>query len=210
MGRFVLFESYLVVASRSHLFSLRNLLREFCDCREQLLFVRTFEVLHLLAIKEGNEVWDCIHLESSRSISCHLCVHCRKHKVGVVISFGSCLEGWLDSHAWRTSWAPEVNHNTWEVFQNLLKLDVVDNLVNLSNLWLSTLSIWNIRSSSSKTTHASESLHKLVHHLWVHALHHVLHVGWYLWHSSSSSRWLSLSWLSLIVSSIDASRSLVS
>jgi len=96
--------------------ALGNFFTKLGDCCEERLFVRALEVLELLAVKEENEIWDCVYLELHGSVSGNLSVHSGEYKIWVVVCLCCTLISWLDSHARRASWAPEVNDQAGTLF----------------------------------------------------------------------------------------------
>jgi hypothetical protein len=72
------------------------------------LFIGALEVLMYLTVEEGNEIWDAGDLVSLWCILYLRCITSSEDEVWVFVSLGSCLECWLNSHAWWTRWAPEI------------------------------------------------------------------------------------------------------
>jgi hypothetical protein len=81
--------------------------------REKRWLISSLKVLELLSIEEGNEIWDGVDLESLSSILRLLSVDSCEHQILIIIRLGSSLESWLDAHAWRASWGPEIDNETW-------------------------------------------------------------------------------------------------
>ena len=122
MVGFELFEIKLFVGVSSYDFAFWYHISELSHGLEEHLLVGSLEVLELGSIMESDEVWDGAHLEVTWSISDYGCVHGSKHKIWVLVGFGSALEGWLDSHTWRACWTPEIDDEARTFLDELLEM----------------------------------------------------------------------------------------
>ena len=66
------------------------------------MLVGTFEIFELVAVKEGNEIWDGADTEGHGAVADLRCVDGSEDKIWIFIGFCSTLEYWLNSHAWWT------------------------------------------------------------------------------------------------------------
>ena len=69
-----LLERKLIMIACFNDFTLWYLLSQFCNSREELWFIGSFEVLVLLTIQESNKVWNGVDLECLGGVLSLLCV----------------------------------------------------------------------------------------------------------------------------------------
>lgn len=69
-----LLERKFVMVASFNDFTLWHLLSQFCNSREELWLIGTFEVLVLFTIQESNKVWNSVDLECLGGILSLLCV----------------------------------------------------------------------------------------------------------------------------------------
>ena len=129
----------------------------------------------LFPVEHEIELRNRADLEILSRFSILLDVYCAEYNIFVWISSACRLKLWLEGHAGRTGWRPEIYDNTLVVLYDLLKLHQTRNLEDLAMDWFARGSSLHLATHPRHSASASHLLHHLLHHLGIvcHLLQHL-------------------------------------
>ena len=182
-----LFECHLAMIFRLDNFTLWNHFGQLRNMLEKLWLIRSPKCFVLLSIKEKDKCRISFNLKCHTSISCLITIHRSKDHIFVFIRTGGSFIRGFYMHTRTALRAPKVNNYRRIIWYNLLQMGIWYNFAHFAEFWIWW---WRwLRSSTTHASHAAESLHEILHHLWIHTGHHLLQIltAHSTWHASTSS-----------------------
>ena len=95
-------------------------LLDFAKCCVELVLVSADEFAMLDTVEEEVELGDRSNLVGHRSFTALTRLDSTEDDGFVSVGTSICFKSWLESHAWRTSWRPEVNDYSLVIFDDTL------------------------------------------------------------------------------------------